>query len=93
MDATSPHATGTDVWASPWWVEQATSWLDEQLMSAGITRMGEVEQPHVRPWATVLRAPTTRGPVWLKATGPGTRFEVGLYEVLSRVVPRGHRNH
>jgi hypothetical protein len=24
-------------------------------------RTGEVEQPHLRPWATVLKAPTTRG--------------------------------
>lgn len=29
----------------------------------------------------------TGGPVWLKATGGGTRFEVRLYELLERVVP------
>ena len=41
----------------------------------------------MRPWATVLRAPTTAGPVWLKATGPGTAAEAGLYELLVRVAP------
>jgi hypothetical protein len=46
-----------------------------------------VEQPHLWPWATVLRVPTDGGPVWLKACAPGTAFEAGLYEVLARVVP------
>ena len=63
------------------------AWLDEQLPAAGLERTGEVEQLHLRPWATVLRAPTTGGPVWLKAAGPGTAFEAALYELLVRAVP------
>jgi hypothetical protein len=43
--------------------------------------------PHDRPWGTVHTAPTTGGPVWLKAPGSGTRFEVALYELLETVVP------
>jgi hypothetical protein len=31
--------------------------------------------------------PATGGPVWLKATGPQARFEVGLYELLQSVAP------
>ena len=42
-------------WASASWRAAAVSWLDEQLGAAGIERVGEVEQPHLRPWATVLR--------------------------------------
>jgi Phosphotransferase enzyme family len=76
-----------DVWSTPAWRAQATAWLDEQLAAAGIRRTGAVEQPHLRPWATALTAPTTAGPVWLKAAGPGTAFEVGLYELLARIVP------
>ena len=34
-----------------------------------------------------MRAPTTRGPVWMKAAGPATAFEVALYELLHRVAP------
>ncbi len=79
--------TGTEVWGSARWRVAATVWLDAQLASAGIRRTGPVEQPHLRPWATVLTAPTTAGPVWLKATGPGTAFEAGLSELLGRVVP------
>jgi hypothetical protein len=36
----------------------------------------------------VHTAPTTGGPVWLKAPGPGTRFEVALYELLGKVAPQ-----
>ena len=81
------HGSGVEVWSSASWRALAVSWLDEQLAAAGIQRTGQVEQPHLRPWATALTAPTTHGPVWLKATGPATAFEVGLYQLLQRVVP------
>ena len=35
----------------------------------------------------MLRAATDGGEVWLKAPGPGTAFEVPLYELLAEVVP------
>ena len=69
---------GIGVWGSTPWRELATSWLDEQLASIGRRRTGAVEQPHLRPWATVLTAPTTDGPVWLKAVGPAAAFEPDL---------------
>lgn len=81
------HGTGVEVWSSARWREHAVSWLDEQLAAAGIRRTGQVQQPHLRPWATALMAPTTHGRFWLKATGPATTFEVGLYQLLQRVVP------
>jgi hypothetical protein len=74
-------------WSSDAWLGEAEAWLDQQLAANGIRRVGEVTQPHLRPWATVLRAPTTRGVVWLKAAGAETAFEVGLYGLLERVVP------
>lgn len=89
-DATLPRESASAAraaWSSPQWRDEAVSWLDAQLATSGIERTGTVEQPHLRPWATVLRAPTTAGVVWLKAAGPGTAFEVGLYEVLAKVVP------
>ncbi|MGH9035273.1 MAG: aminoglycoside phosphotransferase family protein [Acidimicrobiia bacterium] len=84
MAGTVPAVHGTAVWSTPEWRDGAVAWLDEQLRAAGIERTGDVEQPHLRPWATALRAPTTAGPVWLKAPGPGTVFEVGLYGLLTR---------
>ena len=80
-------ATGVDVWASAEWRNHVLAWADERLREAGIERTGEADQPHLKPWATVLELPTSTGPVWLKATGPGTAFEVGLYELLHRVAP------
>ena len=77
----------TVLWASPAWLEEATDWIDEQLATAGSRRTGPVEQPHLRPWATALRVPTTGGTVWLKAAAPSTSFEIALYELLAREVP------
>jgi hypothetical protein len=75
--------TGMGVWSSAPWRAEATAWLDDRLADIGERRTGDVEQPHLRPWATALRAPTSRGPVWLKAPGPGAAFEVPLYRVLT----------
>ena len=61
--------------------------MDARLAEAGIARSGEVEQTRVRPWSTVLRAPTGAGTVWMKAAAPATAFEAPLYELLARVVP------
>jgi hypothetical protein len=80
-------AYGLAVWSSPTWLAEAASWLDDRLAAAGIARTGDVRQPHLRVWGTVLTAPTTRGPVWLKAPGPETAFEAALYELLATVVP------
>ena len=87
MSTDLDHGTGIEVWSFASWREMAVSWLDERLVAVGFECTGEVEQLHLRPWATVLKAPTTCGPVWLKAAGPGTAFEVGLYEILQRDVP------
>jgi hypothetical protein len=76
------------MWTSDEWLSQAQAWLDEQLAAAGTQRVGEVTQPRIRAWGTVLRADTTVGPVWLKAPGPQTVFEVPLYRVLATIVPR-----
>lgn len=64
-----------------------TEWLDDRLAAAGLRRTGDITCPHDRPWSTVHTAQTTGGPVWLKAPGTGTVFEVALYDLLSRVVP------
>jgi hypothetical protein len=87
LSASPPTGHGTEVWSSASWREAAVSWLDEQLATAGTDRIGESEQPQVRPWAPVLKVPTSVGPVWLKAAAPATASEVWLYELLQRVSP------
>jgi hypothetical protein len=76
-----------ELWSSAAWRAEATAWLDERLAEAGLARAGAVQQPHLRPWATVLRAETNAGPVWLKAASAGTAFEADLYPALVRAVP------
>ena len=80
---------GVEHWSSPRWHAEAQAWLDAQLARAGLERTGAIEQPHLRPWATVLSAPTTGGTVWMKAAGPATAFEIGLYELLGATAPEG----
>ncbi len=62
-------------------------WVDERLAARGIRRTGELELVRERPWASILRAPTTSGAVWLKAAASATAFEAPLYELLTEVVP------
>jgi hypothetical protein len=62
-------------------------WLDKCLAAEGRTRTGPLTCPHDRPWGRVFTAPTDAGPVWLKAPGPTTVFEVALYELLGRITP------
>jgi hypothetical protein len=78
---------GPGVWSSEAWRRRATAWADARLAEAGIRRTGAVEQPRVRPWATVLRVPTSEGVAWLKAGAAATAFEAGLYGLLVRTVP------
>jgi hypothetical protein len=80
-------AHGVAAWRSAAWREEALAWLDGRLAAAGIERTGPADQSRVRPWAAVLRVPTTAGPVWFKAAGPGTWSEVGLYRILAATVP------
>ena len=75
---------GTEVWSSPGWRAAAESWLDEQLAAAGIERTGEVEQPHLRPWATVLKAPTPAGPRLVQGRGAWNGVRGGALRASAR---------
>nr|BFE56831.1 phosphotransferase [Dactylosporangium thailandense] len=67
--------------------QELLAWLDDRLAAAGRRRTGDVTVPRVRPWGTVMRAGTDRGPVWLKLPAPDTAFEVALYPLLHRLAP------
>lgn len=72
-----------DRWTDPDWLSRAHAWIDDRLAELGRSRTGEVEQPHVRSWGTVLRVPTARGPVWFKAPGRALRHEGAVHAVVS----------
>jgi hypothetical protein len=72
-------------WRDPHWLAGAHRWIEVQLQRLGLTRVGEIEQPHVYPWSTVLRVPTSEGDVWFKANAERLRFEAAL---VTRVAER-----
>lgn len=77
----------TELWTDPDWLAGAQGWIDEQTGALGLGRTGEVEQPHVRPWSTVLKVPTTAGPVWFKANHGPLEHEAALVTLLAGHVP------
>jgi Phosphotransferase enzyme family len=74
-------------WTEPSWIEAAHGWIRAELARSGIDVVGPIEQPHVRPWATAMRVPTTAGVVWFKASTQAFRHEAAVVQVLSRVRP------
>jgi Phosphotransferase enzyme family len=74
-------------WTDPRTIAEAHAWLREAAGGAGRRVTGPIEQPHVRPWSTVFRAPTDRGAVYLKLCGPSQDFEPALTALLSRTAP------
>ncbi|MBV7327998.1 phosphotransferase [Chloroflexi bacterium TSY] len=74
-------------WKDTEWLAQVEAWIRSQLTVQNIAISGPIEQPHVRPWATVLRIPTSAGIVFFKATTPALAYEPALTEALSRWRP------
>ena len=80
--------TGEDLkWTDPEWLAETHDWVIESLERLDLTLMGPIEQPHVRPWATVLRAPGSEGTVWCKAMVPAVAHEPVAISILARVAP------
>ena len=70
-------------WTDPDWLSEAHGWIEERADELRLRVTGAIEQPHVRPWSTVLRVPTTGGDVWFKANGPTEAYEAGVVSVLA----------
>ena len=74
-------------WSQPGWREQADAWIHSQLEQHGMSIAGMIEQPHVRPWSTVLRVPVEAGVLYFKATAPMLMHEPGLTQALAHWRP------
>jgi Phosphotransferase enzyme family len=75
------------VWLQPDWLARVRTWIEAQLERSGSSLTGEIEQPHVRWWSTVLRVPTSQGDLYFKAAAPVHAFEPALVAALARVRP------
>ncbi len=58
------------------------AWIRERADVAG-----DIEQPHVRPWSTVLRVPTPDGDLYFKAVSAIHVFEAALTALLASLQP------
>ncbi len=74
-------------WTQPGWIEQTSLWVHAELERRGIKVSGPIEQPHSRPWSSVLRVPTMEGAIYFKAFSPVNPHELAVLEVLGRWRP------
>ena len=87
MDTLSTSDPDALIWLDPEWKAGAVEWIAARLREQGRAVVGEIEQPHVYPWSTVLRVPTEEGAVWFKANARGTAYEVPLLAALGSWCP------
>lgn len=74
-------------WNQPDWLETVHTWIHSELQRCNISALGPIEQPHIRPWSTVLKIPTTGGWVYFKATAPCFGHETALTQYLAHFAP------
>jgi hypothetical protein len=70
-------------WRERAFVDAAHAWIDARLAELGRARTGEVEQPHVTDWSTVMRVPTDGGTVWFKANDETMVHEAAVLDVVA----------
>lgn len=75
------------LWEQPGWRAEAGAWIHARLADAGLRHSGEIEQPHMRPWSTVMRVPTDEGNFFFKATAPYLAHEAAVTAYLTRFRP------
>jgi len=75
------------LWQNPYWLKQASVWIQSETKRQSINITGEIEQPHIYPWSTVLRVPTNEGMLFFKATASETVYESALTQKLAGWYP------
>jgi len=71
-----------ETWTDPRWLEEAHAWIH-----GAVEPTAPIEQPHVRPWSTVLRVPTRDGDLFFKANAPAFAHEAAILERLVPLAP------
>lgn len=75
------HSSHT-LWVQPFWLEQASQWIDYILDQQEIKRVGAIAQPRIRAWSTILQIPTHSGNLYFKAVIPDLAYEAALTQAL-----------
>jgi hypothetical protein len=71
------------IWTQAAWRNDAEQWIRPRLSELGFSLRGPIEQPHVRPWGTVLRLPTDEGTLWFKSSITPLAYEARLLELVA----------
>ena len=74
-------------WQDPDWMKHAHAWIHAEAQRHSIHVTGEIEQPHLYPWSTVLTVPAEEGRLFFKATALETIFEAALTQKLAEWQP------
>jgi hypothetical protein len=75
------------LWEGPDWQARARAWVRSALDQNDLQLTGVIEQPHIRPWSTVMTVPTERGLYFFKASASAFAHETALTAYLSRFRP------
>jgi hypothetical protein len=75
------------LWNDPAWQKKVREWIHAQAQSHSILITGEIEQPHLYAWSTVLHVPTQQGKLYFKATAHETIHEAALTQALASWFP------
>lgn len=73
-------------WTAASFLAEAKGWIDKRLGELGYQRTGEIQQPHIAWWSTVLRVPTDAGILWFKAAGLDGAHEARLTPYLTSLL-------
>jgi phosphotransferase family enzyme len=75
------------LWQDLDWRNEVREWIRAQAQHNSILITGEIAQPHIYAWSTVLHVPTDQGKLFFKATAPETIYEAALTQSLARWFP------
>jgi hypothetical protein len=76
------------LWQNPDWQKKAHDWIRAEASRHAVQLIGEIEQPHIRHWSTVLKIPSSDGWFYFKATAGETVYEIALTEKLTAWFPK-----
>lgn len=75
------------LWNDASWQEKAQTWIREESEKNSIQLIGDIEQPHIRHWSTVMAVESEEGKLFFKATAPELIHEIALTEKLAMWYP------
>ncbi|HEX2076121.1 MAG TPA: aminoglycoside phosphotransferase family protein [Longimicrobium sp.] len=78
---------GRCAWAAPGWLDEAASWMVARLAALGRPAVGPIAQFRSNSISSVVRAPTRRGDVYLKAACRHFRTEARITQGLAAQFP------